>query len=86
MAAVIEAIVGYHDGKVHLLKSLPKQWKNGYLKGIKVPGGHIINVKWEDSKVTALSVQIGYEEKLTIRCVDKDITVEGKTGEIINVI
>jgi hypothetical protein len=86
VAAVIEAITGYHDGKVHLLKALPKQWKNGYLKGIKVPGGHIINVKWEDSKVTSLSVQIGYEEVVMIKYENKDITVEGKTGQVINVI
>ena len=86
VAAVIEAIVGYHDDKVHLLKALPKQWKNGYLNGIKVPGGHIINVKWENSKITALDVQIGYEETVVIKYEDKDITVEGKSGQIKNVI
>jgi len=86
VSAVIEAIVGYYDGKVHLIKALPKEWKNGYLNGIKVPGGHKINVKWQDGKVVELSVQIGYKGKVIIKKGDDEITVAGEIGQLINVI
>ena len=48
IAAVVEAITGFYDGKVHLLPALPEQWHTGHLYGIKVPGGHLIDVGWRN--------------------------------------
>jgi len=86
VAAVIEAIVSYHDDKVHLLKALPREWENGRISGIKVPGGHTVNVEWRQGKVSRLSVQIGYEGKVIIVKEGEEITVTGEKGQVIELV
>ena len=85
VSAVIEAIIGYYDGKAHLLGALPEQWQDGYLRGVKLPGGHIVDMEWENKRIRALSVEIGFEEKVLFRYEDEEIAVEGNMGEVINV-
>ncbi len=69
-----------------MLRALPEQWKDGYLNGVKLPGGHIVNVEWENKKIRALSVKIGFEEKVVLKYKDEEITIEGKAGEIVCVL
>ena len=52
VAAIVESIVSVYDKKIHLLKALPKEWESGSLSGIKVPGGHKLDVHWKDGAVT----------------------------------
>lgn len=66
VAAVVEAIVSCTDDKVYLLRALPDEWKNGSLKGIKVPGGHKIDVVWANSKVRKLHIVFGYSGSITV--------------------
>ena len=82
IAAVIEAIVGYYDSKAHILPALPDAWSNGELCGIKIPGGHTIDVKWENGKATEISVTLGFGESVTITYGNKDFTLTGRIGEI----
>lgn len=83
IAAVVEAITGFYDGKVHLLPALPEQWHTGHLYGIKVPGGHLINVGWRNGKMTELSVVFGYEPELTLCYGDEIYNIKGSPGEKI---
>ncbi len=80
VAAVVEAIVGYYDEKAHILPALPAAWKDGYLRGIKIPGGHTVSVKWENGKATEISVVLGFEEKATLVCEGKEYTVSAPQG------
>ena len=83
VAALIEAIVSFTDGKAHILRALPKEWDEGSLQGIKVPGGHIVSVWWKDCKATALEIKIGFGGSLTV-CVDGEEKVfTGVPGEVI---
>lgn len=81
VAAVVESIVSCTDGKVHLLKGLPEEWKNGSLKGIKVPGGHKLNVSWNNGNVRELNIVFGYTEKITLVVNGKIYEFCGMTGE-----
>lgn len=72
MAALIEALISYSGGKVRLLKALPKQWKDGSLKGIKVPGGHTVNVSWKDGKVCEFEVMLGFGDKVIVVAEDRE--------------
>lgn len=86
VAAVIETIVGYFDNRVHILPALPEQWHTGHLNGIKVPGGHRINVAWKCGVLTELSVLMGYQNDLTLCYGDKYYTVSGNPGEMISIV
>ena len=80
--ALIEAVVSFTDGKVHLLRSLPKQLNTGRLEGIKVPGGHVIDVAWADGRVTELKVTIGFGEAITVSNINgEERRFCGKQGE-----
>ena len=82
IAAVVEAIVGYYDNKAHILPALPEAWSDGAMSGIKIPGGHTVEVKWENGKATEISVILGFEEKVTITYENKSFTLTGKVDEI----
>ncbi len=60
VAAVLESIAQYWGGKVHLLRALPDQWSAGKISGIKVPGGHELEISWKNAEITELSVILGY--------------------------
>lgn len=82
IAAVMEALCGYFDREVHLLRALPDSWNKGALRGIRVPGGHVIDLAWENGAVTALKVCIGYEKTVSFCFPDgKQMTVSGNVGE-----
>ncbi|MCL1794851.1 MAG: glycoside hydrolase N-terminal domain-containing protein [Oscillospiraceae bacterium] len=83
VAALVEAIISYTDGKTHLLRSLPKEWGDGHLQGIKVPGGHIVSLWWKNGKAVALKVQIGFGGKLTVFHGGEDKIFSGTPGDII---
>ena len=51
-AGIAEALLQSHDGVITLLPALPKEWKNGELRGAKARGGLSVDMKWEDGKIT----------------------------------
>lgn len=83
IAAVIEALCGYFDEEVHLLRACPDNWKTGALCGVRVPGGHDLDIKWQDGKITSVAVRIGYEGSVALRFPDgRLVTLSGNVGEV----
>ena len=82
VSAVIESLCGYFDGKVHLLRALPEEWRNGHISGVKLPGGHTISFEWKDCKIVCVEVVLGFGESLTLELGGKEMIVSGKLGEI----
>lgn len=85
VSAVIEALCGFFDGKVHILRALPDQWKNGHISGVKLPGGHTVSLEWKNNLVTKITVIIGFSESLTAVINGSETVITGKTGEIIEI-
>lgn len=46
-----EALVGVDDGIIELLPALPKEWKDGSVKGMRTVGGYEIDFIWRDGEV-----------------------------------
>lgn len=55
-AAVIEMLLQARNGKIFLLPALPKQWTNGRIEGVCLPGNATANLAWNDGKVTEFVV------------------------------
>lgn len=65
--AVSECLVSYSNGKVHLLRRLPGAWsKQGSLHGIRLPGGHTLNIVWKNGAVVSLDIIIGYTGEIVL--------------------
>ena len=86
VAAGIEAIVGFYDGKAHLLPALPAEWANGSLKGVRIPGGHTLSLRWEDGKLTELEAVVGFGGRMTLVCGGTEHVISGKPGDVIQVL
>lgn len=99
VAAILEGIVQTWGGKTHLLRALPKAWPKGKLLGVKVPGGHVLDLEWDGKQLVNLQVTIGYsgqiiladlaeffEEQEGVRVQGKDILLKGEKGTTFKMI
>ncbi len=55
-AAIAEMIVQSHSKEINLLPSLPKAWKDGYVKGLKARGGYELEIKWENHQIKYVNI------------------------------
>ena len=83
VAAGLEAVVSFYDDTAHLLRGIPAEWGTGHLKGVKIPGGHTVNVSWKDGKLESLSVIMGFEPRANLEWEGKAFTAEGKPGQLV---
>ncbi len=51
VSGMLEMLADVRNGKLVLLPALPDEWKNGSIKGMRVRGGKIIDITWENGKV-----------------------------------
>ncbi len=74
-AGIIEMLLQSHEGFIRLLPALPKQWSCGAFKGIRVRGGIVVDLCWENgvlmracflSKVTRHMTFVYQEDKHTV--------------------
>lgn len=61
-AAMLEALVQWRDGEIHLLPAAPAAWSKGRVYGLRTPGGHVLDMTFEHGHVTALHCRIGFAQ------------------------
>ncbi len=57
IAGIAEMLVQSHQDSIDLLPSLPQDWANGYVKGIRARGGYELEMEWEAMKLKWVKVK-----------------------------
>lgn len=67
-AGVCEMLLQSHSEFTELLPSLPREWENGYFKGLVARGGFVIDCFWEKGRISLVRVRssIGGELKIKL--------------------
>lgn len=53
-AAVAEMLVQDENGEIKLLPAIPKAWKTGYVKGLRLRSGQCVEIRWNEEKCESL--------------------------------
>ena len=87
-AGISEMLVQSHAGYLHLLPALPDEWGEGSISGVRVRGGHVIDMTWKGGKVTSLKVTSNSGGELKVKFgksekTRKYNTYKGKTVKLL---
>lgn len=80
-SAMAEMLVQSFEDEVILLPALPDEWPEGSLCGIRIKGGHELNLTWRDSKPVQVELFAAADGKLNIRYAKKQTEITVKRGE-----
>jgi hypothetical protein len=55
-AAILEVLAQSHDGTIRLLPALPAAWPGGSVRGMRLRGGHELEMSWEQGKLVRAQI------------------------------
>ena len=80
-AAIANMLVWSDGQKLVLLPALPKAWKNGHVRGLKVKGGGTVNIEWKNSKLTSCDIFYEKDKAVTVLYKDKNLKMSFEGGK-----
>jgi alpha-L-fucosidase 2 len=83
-AAIAEMLVQSRDGVVWLLPALPNAWKSGSVQGLCARGGLVVDLAWQNGKLTSATIHTRTAEPCSIRYAGGVVfETQGKVDRII---
>lgn len=78
-AGIAEMLIQSHDGFIHLLPSIPQEWKvSGKINGVRARGNLTVDFEWNDGKVIAYKIYSPTSKKIKLRVNGKIIEVSSQ--------
>lgn len=81
---LVEMVAFSQPGRLELLPACPADFPAGKLDGIRIHGGHKLDVAWKDGKLASATLHAGKDETLAVLCAGAEKQVALKAGETID--
>ena len=67
VSGITEMLLHSHAGEIHLLPALPKAWSTGHIRGLRARGGFVVDMAWENGKLTEAQLHSTLGQDCTVR-------------------
>lgn len=57
-SGMLEMLAQSHDEKIQLLPALPKDWANGFVRGMKLRGGYELDMEWKHGRLEKAELRV----------------------------
>jgi len=75
-AAIAEMLLQSHTGEIVLLPALPASWPSGSVRGLRARGGATVDIVWNQSRLTSVSLSALAARRLQLRVGDLAASVD----------
>lgn len=65
-AGIAESLIQSQGDEILILPALPRQWKDGYVRGLRIRGGGDVEISWKDGKLEELCITSRTEKEFRI--------------------
>ena len=79
-SAVQEMLAQSHDGEIALLPALPERWKKGSVYGLRLRGGHKLDMEWSGGKLVKAVLSAASDVPVTVRIGEKRFPLALQNG------
>ncbi len=81
MAGIAEMLIQSHNGVITPLPAIPKAWREGSFKGLRVRGGATVDASWKNGKLQEITLSSQPNKQFTIKLPDDiaSIKLNGQT-------
>ncbi|PSL43675.1 alpha-L-fucosidase 2 [Saccharothrix carnea] len=66
-SGVAEMLLQSHDGAVHVLPALPREWRAGSYTGLRARGDVTVDVRWSEGRAREITLTTGHDGPVTVR-------------------
>ncbi|MGV8879636.1 MAG: glycosyl hydrolase family 95 catalytic domain-containing protein [Sphingobacteriaceae bacterium] len=78
IAGMAEMLIQSHEDYIELLPALPQAWSAGEINGLVARGGFVLNMKWQNGKITNASIFAKVAGKCVVKYNGKKVTLQLK--------
>ncbi len=78
---ILEMLVQSRPGEIHLLPALPKAWPRGSVRGLRVRGGMLLDLDWENGRPVKIAISAARDIQTVIRFADGRFTITLAAGQ-----
>ena len=75
-AGLMEMLLQSQGGEIYLLPALPDAWKQGAVKGLVARGGYVVNINWNNGRLSNASLFSRQGGQCTVRT-NHPVTIQG---------
>jgi alpha-L-fucosidase 2 len=81
IAGIAEMLLQSHAHEIHLLPALPAAWPNGSVKGLCARGGFVIDISWQNGKLSQAVVHSRLGNPCRLRFGDQTVDLSTQAGK-----